>query len=101
MPRPRGAKAHKPIATKVANEVHSIRENSETREVTTLEMVLLMLRNRALAGDVRCGRFILELERRYAPEETIPTGYLILSPPLSEKEYLARVEKNQRKYRTR
>ena len=100
MGRPRGANGRKPAVAKVALEIHSFLEAGKTRNATTLEMVLLMLRNRALAGDARCLTFLVDLERRYAPDETKPAGTLYLPPPISPEDWEAMAWEQQRKYRT-
>ena len=59
--RPRGAKGHKQIVRKIANEMHSVVEDGNRRKRSTFELVLLQLRNLAVQGNVQAFRSYCEV----------------------------------------
>jgi len=98
--RPKGARGRKQIVRQIALESHKIRENGEIRRRTTLDLVLLSLRNRAVGGDVRAFREVHQLLQRYAPQLAVKKGgFLIVPAPIPEEEWLKLVYEYQRKGR--
>jgi Family of unknown function (DUF5681) len=65
--RPRGAQGRREIVQRVAFETHTVIEQGERRCRSTLELILLFLRNRAATGDVRAFQAASELLTRFGP----------------------------------
>ncbi len=85
--RPRGAKNRKTIVKTVANEMHSVTENGKRRRLSTLELVLLRLRNKALEGkSVRALDEYHRLLKVYQPQEARVRGGFLVAPALMETE---------------
>jgi hypothetical protein len=77
--RPRGAEGRKQIVRKIANEMHAVVEDGKPRSRSTLELVLLQLRNLAAQGNVQAFRACNNLLERYSPQETERRrGYMIV-----------------------
>ena len=93
--RPKGAKNRKTIVRTVANEIHTVVENGKRRKRSTLELVLLSLRNMALEGkNVGAIEEFHRLIKVYQPQETDDNvGYLVVPAPLTDEEYRAKGEK--------
>ena len=93
--RPKGAKNRKTIVKTVANEMHSVLENGKRRSRSTLELVLLRLRNMALED--RNVTAIGELHRlieAYQPQEANDNaGYLVVPAELTQEEFIAKIER--------
>jgi Family of unknown function (DUF5681) len=92
--RPQGAKGRKQIVREIAAETHEVVENGKKRRLSTLDLVLLSIRNCAATGDASAFRVYHELLQRYAPQEIKdgPTGLVILSEDLTEEEWIQRAE---------
>ncbi len=93
--RPRGSKNRKTIVKTVANEMHSVPENGKRRRLSTLDLVLLRLRNLALEGkSVRAIDELHRLLKVYQPQEARVRGGVLVAPaPMSTEEWIAMVEK--------
>ncbi len=92
--RPRGAKNRKTIVKMVANEMHNVTEIGERRRRSTLELVLLCLRNKALDKNVRAFEELHRLTKVYQPQEAgVRRGYLVLSAEVTQEEWLAEMER--------
>lgn len=90
--RPRGAKGHKQIVRKIANEMHSVVEDGKRRERSALELVLLQLRNLAAQGNVQAFRAYNDLIAKYSPPETERRlGYLVVPEEFATPEEWERV----------
>lgn len=101
MARPHGAKNRKTIVTAVAAERHPVIEQGKKKKRTTLEMVLLMMRNKALEGDLPSLKFLEKFEARQVPLiGKVKTGVLIAPRHETEEEWRERTERQQAKYRT-
>jgi hypothetical protein len=91
--RPRGSKNRKTIVRRLAREMHRVTENGRIRRRSTLELVLLTLRNLALGGNERAFRYFNEITAKYEPQPTdSKLGYLVVPAPISDKEWIAREE---------
>lgn len=98
--RRRWAKGRKQIVTEIALETHDLIENGEPWRRTTLELVLLSLRNQAIEGKARPFRAFHELLQRYAPERSVRRrGYMILPAPPTPEEWEEQVREYQRRGR--
>ena len=93
--RPKGAKNRKTIVKLVADERHSMLENGKRRRRTTLEIVLLCLRNMALEDtNVRGFEELHRLTKAYQPQEADDhVGYLVVPAPLTNEEFVKHAEK--------
>jgi hypothetical protein len=90
--RPRGAKGHKQIVRKIANEMHSVVEDGNRRKRSTLELVLLQLRNLAAQGNVQAFRAYHDLFAKYSPQETKRRlGYMVVPEEFTTIEEWERV----------
>jgi hypothetical protein len=93
--RPQGSKNRKTIVTAVASEMHSVTENGKRRRLSTLDLVLLRLRNMALEGkNVRAFDEIHRLAKNYLPQEAGGgLGYIVMSARQTLEEHRAECEK--------
>ncbi len=93
--RPKGAKNRKTIVKRVANEKHTMLENGKRRRRSTLEIVLLRLRNMALEDtNVRGVEELHRLAKAYQPEEADDhVGYLVVPAPMTNEEFIKHAEK--------
>ena len=88
--RPKGAHGRAKILREVAFETHAVVENGKSLRRTTVELVLLLLRNHAAATNVRAARAYEAHLERYGVQEAIdPAGYLVVpevvAPALGER----------------
>ncbi len=92
--RPKGSKNCKTIVKAVANETYTVLENGKRRRLSTLDLVLLRLRNMALEeGNDRAFEELHRLIKAYQPQETNDrVGYLVVSAEMTPEEWLARQE---------
>ncbi len=92
--RPKGAKNLKTIVKTVADEKHTMLENGKRRR-STLQIVLLCLRNMALEGtNVRAFEEFHRLTKAYQPQEADDhVGYLVVPAPLTNEEFVKHAEK--------
>ncbi len=93
--RPKGAKNRKTIVEAVANEMHSVTESGKRRRRSTLELVLLRLRNMALEDkNVRAFKELHRLIKVYQPQEArVRGGCLVVPAVLTPEEWIADMEK--------
>ena len=98
--RPKGARDRGSTVRQIALETYTVRQDGERQKRTTLELVLLSLRNLAVSGNVRAFRANHELLQRYAPQQPVEQGgFLIVPEQPSAEEWERRVKENQRKAR--
>ncbi len=100
--RPKGAKNRKTIVKAVANEMHTVAENGKHRRRSTLDLVLLSLRNLALEGkNVRAFEEFHRLAKAYQPQATNDdAGCLVVPAEMSQEEWVAeQMEKNKHRKR--
>ena len=100
--RPKGSKNRKTIVKAVANEMHSVFENGKHRRRSTLDLVLLRLRNMALEDkNVRAFEELHRLFKAYQPQATNDdAGYLVVPAEMSQEEWVAeQMEKNKHRKR--
>ncbi len=92
--RPKGAKNCKTIVKAVANETHTVLENGKRRRLSTLDLVLLRLRNMALEDkNVRAFEEFHRLIKTYQPQETNDdAGCLVVTAEMTQEEWVARQE---------
>ena len=91
--RRRGSKNRKMIVRAIAGEVHTVREDGRALRRTTLELVLLSLRNLVLEGNVRAFHFYSDTLAKYEPQS--PSAKLacaVFPSPISQEEWIAKQE---------
>lgn len=84
--RPRGARGRKKIIEGIASELHVVVEGGKRRRRSTLELVLLSLRNRSIDGNVKAFRAVHELLQRYGPQEPQEAGVYVMLPERQTRE---------------
>ncbi len=92
--RPKGSKNRKTIVNAVANEMHSVTENGKRRRRSTLELVLLRLRNMVLEDTHdRAFEELHRLIKAYQPQATNDdAGCLVVPAEMTQEEWVARQE---------
>ncbi len=86
--RPPGAKGRKKIVDEIANQMHWVDEGGRRRRRSTLDLILLFIRNRALDGNVKANRAYRSLLEKYGPQDPQNgAGYLFVSEPLTVEEW--------------
>ena len=96
--RPKGSKNRKTIVNAVANEIHSMTENGKHRRRSTLDLVLLRLRNMVLEDkNVRVFEEFHRLIKTYQPQEShTKLGCLVVPAEMTQEEWVAdQMEKNK------
>ena len=99
--RPRGSKNRKTIVIKIANEMHTVTEDGDQHCRSTLEWLLVALRNRAVDGDVRAFRAYSKLLAKFEPQDHLPLGVLVVPAVMTPEEAIAEGEKANEEARAR
>ncbi len=100
--RPKGSKNRKTIVKAVANEMHTVIENGKRRRRSTLDLLLLRLRNMTLEeGNDRAFEELHRLIKAYQPQATNDrVGYLVVPAEMTQEEWVAdQMEKNKHRKR--
>jgi hypothetical protein len=86
--RPKGARGHRAIVEEIASELHPVTEGDTTRWCSTLELILLSLRNRAAAADVKAFKAFSDLQARFGPPEpNRQAGCIVVPERLTVEEW--------------
>ena len=94
--RPRGSKNCKTIVREIANEMHTVTEDGQRRRRSTLELMLLALRNRTAEGNVRAFRAFQKYLAKYEPQESnSKLGVLVAPAPMTAEEFIEHSEKKR------
>jgi len=93
--RPVGSKNKKTIVRQVALEKHTVMEGGKKVRHTTLELVLMRLRNMALDGKntQAVAEFYKWLEKLEPSPQNQNGGLLVVPAEMSEEEWIANVER--------
>lgn len=93
--RPNGAKNRETIVRAVANKVHTIIEDGERKRRSTLELVLIRLRNMAVEGKNLQAYDELHrmLEMNDPPQIDQNTGCAVVPAEISVEEWVAKAER--------
>lgn len=67
--RPKGTQSHAKIAQKVLSETHVLSENGRKEIRTTMELVILKLRQLAFSGNNRANKLMDKLAAEYDPQK--------------------------------
>ncbi len=99
--RPRGSKNRKTIVRKIANEMHTVTEDGRQRRRSTLELMLLALRNLAAEGKARNFRVYNKYLAKFEPQTRSNLGYLVVPAESTEEEVRAEAEEMNKEGRAR
>ncbi len=92
--RPSGSKNHKTIVRKIMNEMHAVTVDGRRRRRSTLELILIALRNRMAEGNARAFRAYKKFLAKYEPQGTHPKlGCLVVPAAITPEEEIASSEK--------
>lgn len=78
--RPKGAKGKRQIAEKVLLEKHEVVESDRKVHRTTLELILLTLRNKSFEGSNRAFKDLEKLSVKYDPQPQTKVPGLLVVP---------------------
>ena len=96
--RRQGAMGRKGIVEKIAYEVHRVSEGGKTRLCTTLELVVITVRDLAINGNVRAHDEVHRLSKIYgAQEPDRSAGYLVVPEPIPMAEWERHAQEVQAK----
>ena len=93
--RPRGAKNRQTIVRQVARETHTVIEDGRQTRRSTLELVLIRLRNMAIEGkNSRATAELFKLLEKFEPQMLNPDAWVAVTPALmSDEEWIAEAER--------
>jgi hypothetical protein len=96
--RPKGSESRKKIMTRVMAEMHVVTEHGKRRRRSTLDLILISLRNRAAEGDGRAFQALHDWLERFEPRPSSQeVGYLLIPElPFPQHELRKRLEEQQR-----
>lgn len=96
--RPKGSRNRKKILQEIAFEQQTVRIKGETKRYTTLEMILLNLRNKAMPGtNLTLADELFRLLDTYLPEETAENlGVLVAPAEMSPEEWIREQEEKNK-----
>ncbi len=100
--RPGGSKNRKTIVREIMNEMHTVTEDGRQRQRSTLELILIALRNRMAEGNARAFRAFKKFLTKYEPQEAnSDRGCLVVPAPITPEEAIAEAEKLNAEARAR
>ena len=86
--RPKGSRGKRKIAENILLERHEVIENGVTKVRTTLELILLSLRQQAFEGDTRAAKSMQVIEEKYGPQEPDKrAGVLVVPGRVTQEEW--------------
>ena len=92
--RPGGSKNRKTIVREIMNEMHTVTEDGRQRQRSTLELILIALRNRMAEGNARAFRAYEKFLVKYEPQESNSRlGCLVVPAAITQEEAIAEGEK--------
>ncbi len=92
--RPKGSKNRKTIVRAIMNEMHAVTEDGRRQPRSTLELMLIAFRNRAVEGNARAFREYRKFLAKYEPQASnSKLGCLVVPAPITVEEAIARNEK--------
>jgi hypothetical protein len=94
--QPKGAKGKRQIAERVLLEKHEVVEGDRKVQRTTLELLLLALRNKSFEGSNRAFKDLEKLAAKYDPQPpTEPAGILLVPGHLTMEAWKERFEEKR------
>jgi hypothetical protein len=94
--RPKGAVGFKVTLEKVVLQEHHYRERGRRHRRTLLELLLIVLRDAAVAGKPKAVALFHELVERFGPREAPEGCYIFMPEPPSAEEQESEAERAQR-----
>jgi hypothetical protein len=93
--RPKGAKNRQTIVRQVAREAHTVIEDGREARRSTLELVLIRLRNMAIEGkNTRAAAELFKLHEKFEPRILNPDAGVAVTPaPMSAEDWIAEAER--------
>ena len=92
--RPKGSKNRKTIVRTIMNEMHTVTEDGRRRRRSTIALMLIAFRNRALEGNARAFREYRKCLAKYEPQASnSKLGCLVVPAPITVEQAIARNEK--------
>ena len=91
--RPKGAVGFKATLERVVLQEHHIFERGRRRRRTFLELLLIVLRDEAVAGKPKATALFHELVQRFGPPEAPEGCYIFMPEPPSAEEQEAEAER--------
>ena len=92
--RPRGSKNRKSIVRTIMYELHTVIEDGRRRRRSTIELMLIALRNRMAEGDPRAIRAYMKILAKYEPQASdSKVGYMVAPAPITKEEEIAESHK--------
>lgn len=87
--RPKGAQGKRKIAEKVLFEEHDVVEGGRIVRHTTLELILIALRNEACTGNSRAYKAFEKLDADYDPQKpAVKSGSLVVPGRLTKESWV-------------
>ena len=87
--RPRGSKNRKTIFKEIAMESHQVHEGGCLKSRTTVELMLINLRNHMAEGNLAAFRSSHEYLAKYDPQfSSSKYGYLVVPAPMTNEEWI-------------
>ena len=94
--RRRGTKNRESLVKQIADEIHVVVEKGRRTQYTTLDLLLITLRNLALKGNARAGRLYDEAVAKHIPQPvSYRGGFIIMPETLPVEEWLVEAEKGR------
>ncbi len=88
--RPKGARNRKKIVEEISSEMHRVKEGDRVVRRSTLELVLMKLRNAALTANLKAEQAYHSLLKTFDPQEPDGRYGYIIMPEEEEKEEWSR-----------
>ena len=91
--RPKGSRNTKTIVKELAAKTQVVNHGGTKRRVTTVELLLLALLDRAMSGDVPANKYLESLRSRLVPDDS-SAGYLVVPEVMSMEQWIAEAERD-------
>lgn len=86
--RPKGSKDKLRIFERVMGQLHAVVEDGRTVQRSTLELILIALRNKAFTGNTAAYKEFARLEALYNPPAQKPAGVLVVPGRLTKEAWV-------------
>jgi hypothetical protein len=96
--RPKGSENRKHVLTRIMGEMHEVVEHGKRRRRSTLDLLLISIRNRAVDGNVRAFKAYHDCLTKFAAQQpSQKVGHLVIPEgPATKEEFLKQVAEQQR-----
>jgi hypothetical protein len=89
--RPPGAVGEKAIVQKIARELHSFKQNGETGQITTYELLLKSMLSLAMSADLRASKWLSAYQARMLPEPDDGVALLVVPEPMPPDKFVEKM----------